>query len=292
MMMMWRCFWMLIVALVCVSVLPAAGVAAWPEQCNGLGGDDQARARALMAQVYPHDCCDDTLWSCLQHSEPPRLVRRLASGICFRIASGDSDKEIGRELEKRAASMMSSGARASIDVSEVIWAGDSAAPVEVIVYTCARCPYCTVSVPEMYEAVVRGTLEGKAKLGIRIFPVKSHPGSKEGGLAFEAARALGEFWPYVLMAYDRFDTFTQSDLLDWAGEVGLSRGEFAEESEAKATRNRVVASKKEGLRNQVEATPTYFINGRLYQADMKTWALSCAIMEEYERVTGNLCKPE
>jgi len=245
-----------------------------------------------MTQVHPHDCCDDTLWECLQQPKPSRLVWRLASGVCFRVANGESDKDIQRELERRAASMMPSGPRASIDVSEVSWAGDPAAPVEVMVYACARCPFCSKSVPEMYEAVVNGPLKGKAKLGFRIFPVKSHAGSKEGGLAFEAARALRAFWPYVLLVYKRFDAFSQTSLADWAVEVGLSREAFTAEMGAAATRDRVVAGKKEGLKNQVEATPTYFINGRLYRADMRTWALSCAIMEEYDRVTGNLCKPE
>lgn len=286
--------WFLISAVIALtaSVWPARATAAWPEKCSSLKPDDQTKAKTIMAGIYPHDCCDDTLWNCLQLPKPSRLVLLLASGICFRVANGEADKDIRREMEKRAASMMSSGAAAAIDASEVSWAGNPDAPVQIIVYTCARCPFCSKSVPEIYDAVVNGNLKDKARLGIRIFPVKSHPGSKEGGFAFEAARYLGSFWPYVLMAYKRFDGFSSSALLDWAVEVGLPREEFALKADAADTRDRVVASKKEGLKNQVEATPTYFINGRLYRADLKTWALSCAIMEEYEHVTGNLCKPE
>ncbi len=290
--MMMRYFGMLAAAIICATVMPTSGVAAWPEQCSQLEASGQTRARELMSELYPHDCCDDTLWNCLQQTTPSRLVWRLASGVCFRLAKGESDKDIKRELEKRTAAMMSSGAQATIGVADLAWAGDPAAPVTVVVYTCARCPYCSKSVPEMYEAVVNGSLKGKAKLGIRLFPVKSHPGSKEGAMAFEVARASKTFWPYVLLAYKRFDSFSESSLLDWAVEIGLKRETFASEMSAKSTRDRVVASKKEGLRNQVEATPTYFINGRLYGADLKTWALSCAILEEYDRVTGNLCQPE
>lgn len=273
-------------------LLPDLAMAAWPDTCNGLRPEDQSRAKALLQRVYPYDCCDDTLWNCLQEPRPSRFVVRLASGICFRVARGEPDKDILREMEKRASSMISTGGRASIDLSDVVWAGDPKSPVEVIVYACARCPYCSKSVPEMYEAVLNGNLKGKAKLGFRIFPVKSHVGSKEGGLAFEAARTLGAFWPFLLLTYKRFDAFDPAALGDWAVEVGLDHDAFLALMKSADVRKRVVTSKKEGLKNHVEATPTYFINGKLYQADLKTWALSCAVLEEYDRVTGNLCKPE
>lgn len=272
-------------------LLPVAADAAWPEACSGLDAGLQARAKTLMSGVYPHDCCDDTLWNCLQQQGASRLVTRLAAGVCLRLANGESDKDILREQEKRAASMMATG-RAAIDTSGVVWAGDATAPVEVVVYACARCPFCSKSIPEIYEAVVTGHLKGKARLGFRLFPVKSHPNSKEGGLAFEAARSLKVFWPYVLLVFRKFDQFKPEELAGWAVEVGMARDAFAAEMNAAATRDRLVASKKEGLKNQVEATPTYFIDGKLYRADLKTWALSCAIQEEHDRIEGNLCKPE
>jgi protein-disulfide isomerase len=269
---------------------PAQG--AWPSRCDRLPADDQAKARTIMGKVFPHDCCDDTLANCVKKSGPSKLVNLLASGVCHRVANGQSGKEIVRELEKRAASMMASGKPAAIDTSKVAWAGDKNNQVEVIVYACARCPFCTKSVPEMYEAVVSGPLKKMARLGFRIFPVKSHPGSKEGGLALETANTLGSFWPYLLEMYKNFDSFDNSTLKTWAGNVGISTERFQAEIKAKPTRKRLVNSKKEGLRNQVEATPTYFINGKLYRGDMKTWALSCAIQEEYHRLKGDLCSPQ
>ena len=143
----------------------------------------------------------------------------------------------------------------------------------------------------MYEAVTKGVLKGKAKLAYRNFPIKGHEFSKEGGFAFEAAHAMGKFWPYLLLVYSRFDVFCPKKLAEWATEVGLDQGLFQSTMESKATREAVVESKREGLRNKVESTPTYFINGKLYQADSKTWALTGAVLEEYERVTGVLCKP-
>jgi hypothetical protein len=41
----------------------------------------------------------------------------------------------------------------------------------------------------------------------------------------------------------------------------------------------------------VKATPTYFISGRTYSADLATEHLVDAIEEEFERLNGSLCAP-
>ncbi len=270
-----------------LSASPAR--ANWPDTCKELSASNLERAKGVMKQVYPHDCCDDTLFVCMAAPAPSRLVWRLASAVCSRVALGDEDKAIVREMEKRGASMTAT--RSKIDLAGLEWAGDSGAPVEVVVYACARCPFCSKSVPEMYEAVTKGALKGKAKLAMKLYPVKGHEGSKEGGLAFEAARQMGGFWKYLLLVYARFDDFCPKKLAGWAAETGLDLARFERLLGASETRDAVVESKREGMRNQVESTPTYFINGKLYKADLKTWALIGAIQEEHERVSGSLCKP-
>ena len=73
--------------------------------------------------------------------------------------------------------------------------------------------------------------------------------------------------------------------------VGLDRAEFDRLRSDPQTRARVSASKQEGLKNKVEATPTMYINGKRYRADLNTEALRDALEEEHDRVTGVLCKP-
>ena len=270
----------------------ASLLAAQPEDCQRLSAEDLARAKGLMAKVYPHDCCDDTLAACLSKERPSRLVVRMAADLCRRVADKQKDADIRREIDRRGSSMLGTGKPAAIDVSEASWAGDDKAPVAVVVYTCARCPFCAKSVPEMYQAVTEGPLKGKARFTARLFPVKSHEYSKEGGLAMQAANNLGRSWPYLLKIYEQFDMFCVGRLADLAEDVGLDRAAFEAGMKKGSTAKRLIASKKEGLRNHVEATPTYFINGKLYKADMKTVPLVDAVEEEYDRVTGKLCKPE
>ena len=79
-----------------------------------------------------------------------------------------------------------------------------------------------------------------------------------------------------------------SDAEDWAREAGLSPTAFEAATAEPATRERLVSSKKEGLRNGVEATPTLFIDGRPYVGDLDLEELVDVIGEERDRVTGEV----
>ncbi len=254
--------------------------------CNALAPQAQQTARELLKKLHPYDCCDQTLDRCLAAKPRCPIVVRLADDVCRRVAAGQSRGMIETALAQRALTMVPSGKRAAIEVDEATVAGDRAAPVEVVVYACARCPYCKVVVGELHREVTTGALAGKARLYFRPFPIKGHPGSKEGGLALVAAARLGRFWPMLLHVYERFDEFCPGRLPEWAASLGMDRAVFEREMAADLTLRALVSSKQEGIRNGVTATPTLFVNGRRYVYDTKTEALVDALSEEYDRMHG------
>jgi len=259
--------------------------------CDALTGEARASAARLLETIAPYDCCDLSLAECLKASAPVRLVKRLAADVCRRVGAGQKDDDVKRELEKRAASMPPVAKPAGLDLATVAWAGDPAAPVSVVVFACARCPFCSKSVPALYQAVTEGDLKGKVRLAVKLFPVRSHPYAAEAATAVEAARSLGVFWPYVLEVYGRFDDFAVERLPAYAKAVGLDPAAFEAEVRKPATREAVVAAKKEGVRLGVEATPTVFLQGRRYRGDLEEAALRDAIEEEVERAAGASCTP-
>jgi protein-disulfide isomerase len=164
-------------------------------------------------------------------------------------------------------------------------AGDPQAPVIAVVYACARCPFCKVIVPALYEAVTSGPLNGKVRLYFRPFPLKDHAGSIEGGLAMLGAGRLGKFWPFLLHMYKNFDSFCPQAFPECAALVGLDRAAFEKEYAKGDVRSSLIASKQEGIRNKVNATPTLFINGRKYVYEINAKAIIDVLIEEYERLT-------
>jgi glutaredoxin len=257
--------------------------------CDALAGARRDVARRLLASEFQYECCDDTIARCLQAPGGRALALRLAENLCRRVAAGQDEPRIRRSLSRRARGMTGGGEPARTAVDESATAGAAGAPVTVVVYACARCPYCSRLVPELHREVVGGSLAGRARLVFRTFPIRGHEGSTEAGLAFVAAAAMGRFWEFALYAYARFDEFVPAAQAQWAAAIGLDPGAFAARQADPATREALVGSKKEGLANGVEETPTVFINGRRWVGDLDAAELVDAIAEEAERVRGELC---
>ena len=265
-------------------LLPAAALGKTPT-CDALGGEQRKLADELLGSSFAYDCCDDTLAAYLKAQPPCKLVVRLAEAVCRRVAKGQTRADVERALQKRALSMTPGSKKAEIAVDEAMGAGDAKAPVVVVEYACTRCPYCSLLTPRLHKEVAEGRLKGKVRLYFRPFPIRGHEGAIEGGNAFMAAAKLGRFWPYALHLYERYDDYEPDKLVPWAPEVGLDKAAFQAALDDPATRDALVAAKKEGLRNKVRATPTLFINGRQYVHDLDLEVLVDALEEEHERLT-------
>jgi protein-disulfide isomerase len=282
------CFRILLVGAAWLTMLWATTNVAWAQTktCDALTSEQKSQARALLASEHAYDCCDKTLAQCLEKKPVCTLVRRLTDDICRRVAKGQSRADIQRELARRASSMVPTGKRAMVDETATAIAGSADAKVTLTVYLCPRCPFCAHLVPDLYESVTKGRLAGKVKLVARPFPVRTHPGSTEAGLGMVAAHRLGRFWEFLLQLYRDFDRFDPAHVDDIAARAGLDREAFKKTAQEPGTRQVLVDAKKEGVRNSVESTPTFFINGRKYQGEMTREVLEDVLEEEHDRVTG------
>jgi protein-disulfide isomerase len=255
-------------------------VTAQTKTCDALKGAAGEIASGVLKSAHPHDCCDGTILECLAKKPVCPLAIRLANDVCRRAAAGQSQKDIERELARRATSAMSP--KVSIDISSAVIAGDSNAPIEIVAFLCARCPYCAKLTPQLYESVTQGKLKGRAKLIVRPFPVRSHKHSTIMAKAMLAAAHLGQFWPYLLHLYTNFDRFDPEKITECAGTAGLDPERFRALLADPALEPILVASKKEGIRNQVDATPTLFINRRKYEAELSLTAIEDFVEERLE----------
>lgn len=257
-----------LVLLAALHLGAATPAAALPEPCPQLKGAAQTRALRLLGSLYPYECCDDTIAACLQQAQPCSLAVRLAANVCRRVVAGHDDERIRRAISRRARSVLGGGQPAVIDLTGVNAAGRDDAPVTVVIYACPRCPYCARLVPALHAAVTTGALAGKARLYVRIFPIRGHPGATDAALLWQAAAAQGRLWPYLLAAYGDFPDDTAAAAERWARAAGLEAQRLAAEAAHEATREAVVAAKKEGIVNGVTETPTLFLNGVRYVGEL------------------------
>ena len=269
-------------------LLTATTAIAQTTTCAALDDQERRTAEKILTSEYLYDCCDDTVSRCLEAQPTCRLAVWIADDICRRVAAGQDEMRIRRALSRRARSMVGGGAPAEIDLATAPVFGSAEAPVTVVIYACARCPYCSKMIPALYEAVNAGALQDHARLAFRIFPIRGHENSTEANLGFVAAAAMEGFWPYMLHAYRHFDDWSGERQLEWAAVVDLDRDEFSARLRDPDTREALVASKKEGLVNVVEETPTVFLNGRRWVGDLAIEQLVSAIEEEAARVRGDI----
>jgi protein-disulfide isomerase len=264
------------------SLLVALPARAQTPACDALSAQAGEVARQVLESQPPYEGCDQPIATCLKNNPSDRLALRLADFVCRRAASRQDRATIERSLERRALSMMRPGRRYTIEDAAWPIAGCTAAKVKVVAYVCARCPFCSKLLPDLHREITAGRLAGRVALTVRPFPIKSHANSTEANLAVAAAAGLGKAWEYLLHAYRHFDRFTPDAPARWAADLGLDAAAFAAAAAGPAARDFVVAAKKEGLRNGVEATPTLFINGRRYVGDLDVETLVDVLEEEAE----------
>ena len=254
--------------------------------CAGLSGDHEFLAAQLLATQHVYDCCDDSIANCLQQKPTCSLAFRLSENVCRRVAEGQPKAQIVEALRRRAENARPGRRTVEIDLSGLSVAGDASAAITLAEYACPRCPYCARMTPWVHEAVVNGPLAGKVKLYLKTFPLRGHWGSKESGLAFLAAQELGHFWDFVLYYYAHFDEFSISKQPAWAKAVGMDPEAFQKEMDDPGVRQSLVDIKREGIRNGVDATPTYFVNGRKYEAELSLAELIDVLEEDFDKIEG------
>lgn len=230
--------------------------------CDGLSADAAAEVKAALSTSYAYDCCDSDLATCLKANPPCALVKRLEAQACRHAAKGKTAAEIKRVLENRALTMAPEAKKHEIARRlEMLW-GKADAEVVLTVYLCNRCQFCSRRVPKLIESLSAVGLDKKIAVNLRLFPIKSHAGATAAAIANEAAAKQGKAWAFLLESYKDFDSFDDSSPSTWAQNIGLDQAEFEAQIAAPATRAAVVASKKEGLVNGVEATPILYLDGR------------------------------
>lgn len=269
-------------AIALAACILSASASAKRSHCDTLSAEQQQTKLALLAALHPYDGCDETYQRCLAKKPPHPVVIRQVNEICRQIKAGRSRDGIELLLAKRAQSLVPMGRSATFALDDATRIGDPSAKVEVVVYACARCPFCRVMTLSLYREFTQGALLGKARLYFRPFPLRDHSGSMEGGLAMLSAARLGKFWPFVTTLYQRYDAFCPSLLPAWAEEVGMDRAAFQKVVADPETREALVAAKREGLRNKVDATPTIFINRQKYLYELEKEAVVDVVLEAYE----------
>jgi len=150
------------------------------------------------------------------------------------------------------------------------------APMTLLEYGDYECPYCGDAHPVV--KAVQKRLGNRLCFAFRNFPlVNSHPHAEHAAEAAEAAAAQGKFWEMHDLLFENQESLEDEELAQYAGTLGLDANRLMSEVVAGAHIERIRDDVQSGEECEVNGTPTFFVNGVLYEGEPEVEALIDAL---------------
>jgi protein-disulfide isomerase len=139
--------------------------------------------------------------------------------------------------------------------------GPADAPVTVIEYGDYECPFCRGAARDVHLLLDR--YAGTIRFVFRNFPIPQlHPHAEQAAEAAEAAAAQGKFWEIYELLLRPSSRLDLDSLLGYADRLDLDTGRFLNELTSGTYTARIERDVREGIRNGVNSTPKFYVDGR------------------------------
>ncbi len=146
--------------------------------------------------------------------------------------------------------------------------GDPKGKILIVEYSDFQCPACASIEPAIKQLMEKH--EGKIRFAYKYYPLmKVHKNAFRAAQAAECASEQGGFWPYHGKLYssqaDWRDVEDPSSLFTgYARDLQLKTEPFAQCLSRSSTKFPIEADIAEGKRQQIKATPTFFVNNKRF----------------------------
>ena len=140
--------------------------------------------------------------------------------------------------------------------------GDSNAAATLVEYGDFQCPDCGVAYPIVKQ--LQKHFGARLRFVFRNFPLEMHPYAEVAAESAEYAATKGKFWPMHDAIYENQRQLSDKMLLHAAGQIGLDAKLMQGAWGSDALETCVQDDLEGGEDSGVHGTPTFFINGRLW----------------------------
>jgi len=121
----------------------------------------------------------------------------------------------------------------------------------------------------------------KLRFAFRNFSLtQAHPYALIAAEAAEAAALQGKFWQMHDFIFENQVSLEPEVLPAWANELGLDLKKFAAAIQQVSINKRIEEDRASGIESGVNGTPTFFINGTIYDGDDDYESLRAALVRE------------
>jgi len=165
--------------------------------------------------------------------------------------------------------------------------GPAGAAVTVLEYGDYECPYCRGAARD-----VRSLLDHyreTVRFVFRNFPIPQlHPHAEQAAEAAEAAASQGMFWEMYELLLRTSSQLDTDSLVSYAGQLGLDVAKVRRDLASQAFAARIERDVQEGIRNGVNATPKFYVNGERIDGKLPLEGLVDAVRAAVTAGSANL----
>jgi protein-disulfide isomerase len=154
--------------------------------------------------------------------------------------------------------------------------GPADAPVTVVEYGDYECPYCRGAARDVHRLLDR--FPGLISFVFRNFPIPQlHPHADQAAQAAEAAAAQDKYWEMYELLLRTSSHLDLESLVGYASRIGLETGRLRDEIVNRAYADRIERDVREGIRNGVNATPKFYVDGHRLDGHLPLEGLVTAV---------------
>lgn len=140
--------------------------------------------------------------------------------------------------------------------------GPTGAPIVIVEWADFECPHCQATAPVLEKLC--DDHKSDLRFVYKFMPLDKHTHAEPAARAAIAAGMQGKFWEMHHKLFANPEHLEQSDIENYAREIGIDVVKFRADMQSKNATDRIAADRKQADELKVQGTPTIYINGRLY----------------------------
>lgn len=165
-------------------------------------------------------------------------------------------EDLAKAQAKRPASAKSN--KVSMQLQEGQRLGDPKAPVVLVEFFDFQCPYCKRFADQTFPQLKREYIDTGKLLYVALdLPLKFHKQARVAAMASHCAADQGKYWEYRDHLVNNMKKLSKTDLLKYAGELGLESKSFSSCLEEERYAKRVDDSLQLAKSIGVTGTPSF-----------------------------------
>lgn len=223
-------------------------------------------------------CGNETIEKILKKNEKCEIASRLVKFATWLDSIGKPCSFIEPEVRKRYVTL-SDTVRYEIDYTDALFIGDSTASVKIMMYASMSCPLCK----RLFKDAADSLIKRNKDVALYVKPFAS----SEPNQALVAIRKWNKHRELLYALAPVKEMVTMQIVFHITDSMNVPHDELNKIISSGEFRAYTDSSRAEGMRNGVDVTPTFFINGKRYHGykDIR-WVLDAADYELWKIGAG------